>query len=280
MRGRGAAKWRPRHLRAAPRAASYRQGEPAGPEAGPSPPLRWGPSLPRCLLPSARPSLACSFSPPTPHSPVEARCSRSSPSAAAPARPQVPPPHDPRCRRRLLLGPHGGLPQARPADAAGPEGHGQPAPHQLHQGHDRGRFGVSGAGGASPERGCWGLSFSRPVSRTALSGGGWSTPRRGRAASTQGSRGHMPRVSRSPRGRAGGVPRDAPSGNGGGRGAERRGPGPAPPRAAALWPCRAGAGLSTKEFVPRAQTVSFSFRARQLEVILHRISSEPEWDYL
>lgn len=63
-------------------------------------------------------------------------------------------------------------------------------------------------------------------------------------------------------------------------GEARSGPGPAPPRAAALWPCRAGAGLSTKEFLPQAQTVSFSFRARQLEVILHRISSEPEWDYL
>lgn len=43
--------------------------------------------------------------------------------------------------------PHGGLPQARPADAAGAEGHGQPAPHQLHQGHDRGRLRVSEGGG-------------------------------------------------------------------------------------------------------------------------------------
>lgn len=41
-----------------------------------------------------------------------------------------------------------------------------------------------------------------------------------------------------------------------------------------------GAGLQTKEFVPEAQAASFSLRARQLELILHRISSEPKWDYL
>lgn len=44
--------------------------------------------------------------------------------------------------------------------------------------------------------------------------------------------------------------------------------------------CRVDAGLKPKEFMPEAQAVSFSFRARQLELILHRISSEPKWDYL
>lgn len=42
--------------------------------------------------------------------------------------------------------PHGGLPQARPADAAGAEGRGQPAPYHLHQGHDRCRLRVSEGG--------------------------------------------------------------------------------------------------------------------------------------
>lgn len=32
--------------------------------------------------------------------------------------------------------------------------------------------------------------------------------------------------------------------------------------------------------MPEAQAASFSLRARQLELILHRISSEPKWDYL
>lgn len=91
---------------------------------------------------------------------------------------------------------------------------------------------------------------------------------------------------------------DVPAGNGGrGRGAARgfcgsrhesappgtsRSPEPAGVvvTAGSGRECRVDAGLKPKEFVPEAQAVSFSFRARQLELILHRISSEPEWDYL
>lgn len=91
----------------------------------------------------------------SPHRTVRLPRSVHSPRGAPPAQPS------PRCHRRpspaaaaaLLLRPHGGLPQARPADPAGPEGYGQPAPHQLHQSHDRGRLRVSEAGGLRPSPG-------------------------------------------------------------------------------------------------------------------------------
>lgn len=146
----------------APRAACWRrQGEPAAPpdQAAPRRPVRARPAPP--LLRAAAAVCAagsgaggrrggCPF--PLflrPHHTARLRRAACSPRGAPPSLPS------PRCHRRsspavaaaLPIRPYGGLPQARPADPAGPQGHGQPAPHQLHQSHDRGRLRVSEAGG-------------------------------------------------------------------------------------------------------------------------------------
>lgn len=96
----------------------------------------------RPLSPLPSPAL---LSPPHRSAPV----SRAAAALQSPSSEQVQPPPETRTAASLSRRPHGGLPQARPADAAGAEGHGQPAPHQFHQGHDRGRLGVSEGGGCA-----------------------------------------------------------------------------------------------------------------------------------
>lgn len=139
------------HGRAPSTASARQQGEPPAGPARPAAALcaagagaggRRSAGRPRSRSPSLRP----------PRTARLRRAAHSQRSAAVPAQPRCHRRPSPAAAAALPSRPYGRLPQARPADPAGPEGHGQPAPHQLHQGHERGRVRVSEAGGLRPGR--------------------------------------------------------------------------------------------------------------------------------